>query len=466
MKFRRERTPSHWLVQDLYLRDTWGYTYGLSRQRRFNTRRFFVIAMIIFGIVDLGLAVFFVGASLFPPRPTPNAAKGGVPAGRITQEALRPTVFARGVTPTNAPTKAPTRRAPTATRTRVPTAAPTARPTKVPPVSPTPQRLGASSTVAINLPDSLSLNALSIAIPPVPLDCTPADQMPDTVNTSVKLCAGQVYRPFTISGDNIGVFGEPSAVIHTQGRAFGIVAEGNRILIRNVLIRAGTEASDASTMLCLYPECGGASYGGGVLVHASNTTVMDSDIAGGVAGVAAEHVNGLKLINNHLDNSSGWGSYNYAVEQSDFVGNSWSNDNRSCTAPSGSFFSSGCESAGWVCIACQKNVIALNTCTNSGNCFYMNGENNLTSNYNRFHHNECRASPNNCFEVTFSVGNEFVQNIARDDPATGTACKYPFWVGGSQVIFAGNTWNCSIGADVALQQATASTGVPTGIENR
>jgi hypothetical protein len=192
---------------------------------------------------------------------------------------------------------------------------------------------------------------------------------------------------------------------------------------------------------------------------------MDSDIAGGVAGIAAERVRGLKLINNRLDDNSGWGSYNFAVDQSYFIGNSMSRDNRACNTEGG-YLPTGCESAGWLCIACQQNIIAQNFCVNSGDCFYMNGEGNLTSNNNRFHWNECRAAPHNCYEVTFATGNEFVENIARDDPETGTACKYPFWVGGSHVIFAGNNWSCSISPQVSIQHATDSTHVPTTVENR
>jgi hypothetical protein len=96
----------------------------------------------------------------------------------------------------------------------------------------------------------------------------------------------------------------------------------------------------------------------------------------------------------------------------------------------------------------------------------MNGEGNLNSNHNRFHQNECRASPHNCYEVTFAIGNEFVENIARDDPDTGAACNYPFWIGGSQVIFARNTWSCSMSPETSVEHATASTHIPTQIVNR
>ena len=455
----------------MYLRDTWGQTYGLARAPRFDLRRFFLYAMFVFGALDVLLLLVFVTAPAFAPRPARTAVK------RATRTPTAVAIARATATSESQPTLEPTN-APAATRVRR-TRTPTPKPTRAPTQAPAPTQTIAPTvvknmlparTLAYELPSTLGVGALEINVPPEPVECTPADQMPDVVSESVKLCAGQEYRAFTVRGENIGVFGDMRAPIRASGRGYAIVVEGARIFIRNVMIRATTDANDAAILLCLYPECkakpGGVAYGGGILVRASDTTIMDSDIAGGVSGVAAERVRGLKLLSNRLDNATGWGSYNYLVESSVFAGNSLSNANRSCTTPGGEYLPTGCESAGWLCIACQQNIIARNTCTNSGDCYYMNGEGKLNSNNNRFHQNECRASPHNCFEVTFASGNEFVENSARADPDTGTACKYPFWIGGSRVIFSRNTWSCTIGADKALADATESTQEPTQIENR
>lgn len=469
MKFKRERRPSPWYVHDIYLRDTWGIPFYVSRSRRWNPRRFFLFALVVFGIVDVCLGSFLVIAYLFPPRPG-TTARNAVPTRVVTTTAKKPTVVARRASPVPPPTNRPPTRTP-----RPPTPAPTSlpqptaeQPTAVPTQRPV-EIAAPLHTISVNLPATLSLNSLALRVPNEPGACTPADAMTDVIDHSIKLCAGQNYRPFLVRGENIGVFGDKSSVIRSQGRGYGIVVEGASNVIQNVLIRGTTDGEDENILLCLYPDCrgkqGGAAYGGGILVRAPGTMIMDSDIAGGVVGVAAEHVTGLKLINNRLDDSSGWGSYNFAVESSYFVGNSWSRDNRACNTDGG-YLPTGCESAGFLCIACQHNIIAKNFCVNSGDCFYMNGEGNLTSNNNRFHQNECRASPHNCYEVTFATGNEFVENIARDDPETGAACKYPFWVGGSQVIFSRNYWSCNISPELSIEHATASTQVPTKVENR
>jgi hypothetical protein len=419
--------------------------------------------MLVFGLVDICLASFFAIAYFFPPariitaQLNPATPAPTVVARRATQAPPPPTA-------TLAPTKIP---APPTSAPIVPTeppSPPTQAPTE-PTAVPIPTEVVAPGrAIAVDMPATLGLGALAVEIPSEPQNCTPAENMPEVVDRSIKMCPGQSYRPFQLRGENIGIFGDKSSIIRSQGRGYAILAEGSRLFIQNVMIRGTTEGGDSGTFLCLYPDCGGnpggASYGGGILVRASNTTIMDSDIAGGVVGIGAERVQNLKLINNRLDDSSGWGSYNFAVENSFFIGNTFSRDNRSCTTDSG-FFPTGCESSGWVCIACFENVIAKNFCVNSGNCYYMNGEGSLNSNNNRFHQNECRAAPHNCFEVTFARDNEFVENIARDDPETGTSCKYPFWIGGSEVTFARNSWNCEHSPETSVAHATASTQVPT-----
>lgn len=487
MKFNRQRRAPLWLVEDLYLRPSWGARYYLSRPRRFDRRQFFFILMLAVGLFDAGLAAFLVIATFFPAARPPSSVASRNAATRTVIARAQPTdtpeVPTRQPTRTRrAATATATRRRATATRQAPPTATPTRtrRPTQPSPsAQPSPVIQPASlvnsnpaRTVTFDLPATLGVAALAIRVPPEPIECTPASQMPGVLTSSVKLCPGETYRPVVLRGEGIGIFGDDrkSAVIRSEGRAFAITADGARLFINNVVIRASTDPGDANVLLCLYHDCrgrsGGILYGGGILVRASDTTVMDSIIAGGVAGVAAERVSGLRLINNDLDNSTGWGSYNFAVESSYFMGNSLNDNNRSCVTPDGGYLPTGCESAGWLCVACQHNIIAQNTCTNSGDCYYMNGEGNLGSHNNRFHQNLCRASPHNCFEATFSRGNEFVENVTEKDPVSGAQCNYPFWVGGSQVTFARNQWRCTISPEVAIRHATDSTNEQTSVINQ
>jgi hypothetical protein len=109
------------------------------------------------------------------------------------------------------------------------------------------------------------------------------------------------------------------------------------------------------------------------------------------------------------------------------------------------------------------NVIANNYCELSGNCFYMSGERNLASNNNNFLSNFCAGASDNCFEITFSFGNFLRDNITTYEPKSDKACKYPFWIGGSVVYFANNTWECANSEDTSFNQSRDSTTVATNI---
>src|SRR5262245_47427886 len=155
MKFRRERKPSPWVVHDIYLRDTWGSPFNVSRSRRWNLRKIFLTAMIVFGIVDVCLvAAWFSG--VFAPKNARTTAQRS-PTRLVTAAARQPTVVARAVSPTPPPTAVPpTPAPPTVVATEppppVPTEAPPSPATAVPP----------GRLVSVDLPPRLGMPALSI----------------------------------------------------------------------------------------------------------------------------------------------------------------------------------------------------------------------------------------------------------------------------------------------------------------
>jgi hypothetical protein len=234
MKTKRDRT-SPWLVQDIYLRDTWGKTYYVSRRRRFDARRFFVAAMVLFGLVDVFLASIFALAYLYPTRTTPVVAVRRPAATRIATAAARvPTKVAQVPTPTRAP---PTARAasPTPPPTQVPPTAFVAlvQPTAVPPTAaaqPTrvalagpPRNLAPARTVAVSLPETLNIDGLAINIPPEPVDCTPANAMGAVVTFSINCALVKRTRPFCCAGMG-------SASLDLRVRSFARAAAGSGLL--------------------------------------------------------------------------------------------------------------------------------------------------------------------------------------------------------------------------------------------
>lgn len=330
---------------------------------------------------------------------------------------------------------------------------------------------GGRVTLGVDLPTGNR----KLTSPIVPANCTPANALPPIINSSLKLCPNEIYPPMHLVGNGIGLFGDDarSAVINGGGRQFLVVMEGTGNWIDGVVIQSSPDERDAGAFLCQYDECvfptqpeptkiqGGLAYGGGILLLGANNVVHDTTVRGGTIGVATVDGSNNVLVGNHLSDLNGWGNFNIRSRSSVFAGNTFNRDDHPCTTPDGRKFENGCETAGWVCLQCEQNLIANNHCEYSGNCYYLSGERGLASNNNRFIGNYCAASPNNCFEFTFSQGNTLQDNIATAHPQTGAACKYPFWIGGSTVYFGKNEWGCSIGPEIAIEHAVASTNVPT-----
>lgn len=324
---------------------------------------------------------------------------------------------------------------------------------------------------------ALSTGSRKLTSPVVPANCTHVNALPQIVSASLKLCPNEIYPPLLMRGNGIGLFGDDarSAVISSAGRQFAVNADGANLWIDGVVIQSAPDAADAGAFLCQYDSCefptqptktvinGGLVYGGGILLNGSNNVIHNVTVRGGTIGIAT--VNGYNnvLVENDLSDLNGWGAFNLRSNSSIYVGNRFDRDDHPCTTPDGRKFESGCETAGWVCLQCTNNLITHNHCSGSGNCYYMSGERGLGSNGNRFIANYCAASPNNCFEITFSTGNLLQDNITSADPDTGVACKYPFWIGGSTVYLINNKWGCLISPDDSIAQATASTTITTAV---
>lgn len=348
----------------------------------------------------------------------------------------------------------------------------------VPATPPASSNLSSKQGLTVNLPPGAGASPLRIAVPVASDDpslCLHANQVPPAITRSVRLCANEIYPPLRLVGNNIALESDAgrSAIINSAGRQFGLVIEGSYNFVHGVTVQGSADPADAGAFLCLYDECvfptqpdptriaGGLVYGGGLLVQGSYNTIYGVTVRGGTIGVATVDGRSNYIVDNQLNDLNGWGSFNLRSSGSYFVGNTWNRENHACTTPDGTKFLHGCEAASWVCLACANNVIAQNHCELSGNCFYLSGERGLASNDNRFVANYCAGATDNCFEITFARGNLLQDNIATAEPKTGAPCKYPFWIGGSTVYFKNNVWQCTIGAEDALDQARQSTTVLT-----
>ncbi|MEW5721406.1 MAG: hypothetical protein AB1817_22455, partial [Chloroflexota bacterium] len=243
-----------------------------------------------------------------------------------------------------------------------------------------------------------------------------------------------------------------------------------RLALQGFKVQASTDPLDANIWLCQYEKCGDGPnafpgstiYGGGILLKASGTLVRDVTVTGGTTGIAIISGADNYLINNRFLYQTGWSSYNRYIARTYFMGNAFNYANRSCKNPTGKgFYQSGCETAGWLCISCTDVSLVDNECRGSGNCYYVNGDGGVPSFNVKFFRNTCYGSPNNCFEATYSKNILFEKNAAVRDPKTGLDCNYPFWVGGSEIIWGrDNNWACTVSADKAKARSQSSTENP------
>ena len=316
-------------------------------------------------------------------------------------------------------------------------------------------------------PAELGVQPLGVIVPNAPAQCTPPNAIAPVITQTIKLCPNNVYTNLNVAGVGIGIFGDDAgtARVKSEGRNFAVTAVGERILIQGLKIEATTDPQDAGKWLCAYEKCGDGPnaypgstvYGGGILLKAARSIVRDVTVTGGTNGIATLDGADNFFINNRLQYQSGWATYARFAVRNYFMGNAFNYSNRSCTGPDRKFYQNGCETAGWLCISCVDVMLADNECRLSGNCYYANGDGGVPSYNIKFFRNSCYGSPNNCFEATYSRGIFFDRNIAARDSQTGAECKYPFWVGGSEVVFGRyNNWACQVSASSALKRSENS----------
>lgn len=334
-----------------------------------------------------------------------------------------------------------------------------------------------SGNIYVEIPPYVGLPSFSVPLTARPARCTPAAAMPANVSRSVLLCPNQTYAPFRVTGSNLTVYGDATAIVLGAPRGFGITVTGSNVTVVGVRVAAVTHPADSNTWLCLFDACsydtiyqkgtvhGGTGYGGGILLQDnSNSAVLDSAVTGGTIGVAAVHSANAKIFRNNLSRANGWGVYLTGTDRAFVVNNTLDDVNRGCIGPDGFFYQSGCESAGLACAGCQNSVIVSNTCARAGNCYYADGLGGMKSNANKFFNNYCAAARNNCFEVTYTQDNQFDYNTATADPATGENCAYPFWISGSIVQFGKhNNWACARSQNRAEEESKNSTLEPTEV---
>ncbi|MEZ4670070.1 MAG: right-handed parallel beta-helix repeat-containing protein [Anaerolineae bacterium] len=169
-------------------------------------------------------------------------------------------------------------------------------------------------------------------------------------------------------------------------------------------------------------------YSGGVLLHdVQGGTVKNCDLQHQMNGLLLYGSSNLTVENNNASFNSGWGVYMNACNENLIQDNRLDFCNRVYRRPENGSIRVEADAAGLVMVISScRNKVLRNSCLCGGDGIFVAGctpDGNKTScDDNLFEDNDCRLSPNNAIESTFSRGNIFRRNDC-------SRSNYGFWMG-------------------------------------
>lgn len=278
-----------------------------------------------------------------------------------------------------------------------------------------------------------------------------------------------------INADNVTVDGSGLTLDGSTKMGYGIFLNGHSgITIRNFNIKnfyyavriengeeitvenndvSGNKGSDGTWLDINRPLS--AAYGGGIILNqVTNSFVRGNTGINQDVGIDLYSSSNNTIENNNFSNNTAWGIRLYQSTYNNILSNQAHHVSR-C----GSF---GCDSAGiLLAYSSNNNIIRGNNITYSGDGFFIGNQNGLPSNNNLIEGNDASYSPNNAFEATFSEGNVFKDNIAKNS-------NYGFWLGySSNSRIEGNTIEKNNSDGIAIEHGHLNTIINNTIkENR
>lgn len=278
----------------------------------------------------------------------------------------------------------------------------------------------------------------------------PTDQMVITEDTT--FAPGVYYLPngLTIGADNVTVQGQDTLIVSPVQEGVGIRATGRSgITLRNlaisgyyhgircddcrdvtieaVKIRDSQEIQGIDTFLYLWLPIAQV-YGGAILLHnVKGGAIRDCDAQHQMNGILLYNCDGLTVENNNASFNSGWGVYLSRTNDSVIRNNQLDFCNRLYRRPEDGSIRVEADAAGIVLVkASSRNQFIKNSCLCGGDGIFVAGYEHPGKkdpcNDNLFEENDCRLSPNNAIESTFSQGNIFRRNDC-------SRSNYGFWMG-------------------------------------
>ncbi len=278
----------------------------------------------------------------------------------------------------------------------------------------------------------------------------PSDGM--LIHEDTRFAPGVYVLPngLSIDADGISLEGEDTLIVSPQQSGVGISARGRKqitirglrlsgyyhavrcddcadVTIENMQVRGTYEIEGIDTFLYLWLPIEQV-YGGAILLHGvSGGAVRGCDLQHQMNGILLYGCSKVTVEKNNASFNSGWGVYLSVTNDSIIADNQLDFCNRLYRRPEDGSIRAEADTAAIVLVkASSRNRFLRNSCLCGGDGVFVAGYEHPGKidpcNDNLFEDNDCRLSPNNAIESTFSKGNIFRRNNA-------SRCNYGFWMG-------------------------------------
>ena len=278
----------------------------------------------------------------------------------------------------------------------------------------------------------------------------PTDGM--VITESVRLTPGTYVLPngISINADGVTVDADDVLILSPTQTGVGVLAEGRHGLtlrglhtvgfyhgirldncedvhIENVQLRGTQEIEGIDTFLYLWLPIDQV-YGGAILLHGvRGGTVRNCDLQHQMNGILMYHTTGVTVEKCNASFNSGWGVYLSDSHENVVQDNQLDFCNRVYRRPENGSIRVEADAAAIVLVkGASRNQFLRNSCLCGGDGIFVAGYEHpgmvTPCNDNLFEQNDCRLSPNNAIESTFSKGNIFRKNDC-------SRSNYGFWMG-------------------------------------
>jgi parallel beta-helix repeat protein len=215
-------------------------------------------------------------------------------------------------------------------------------------------------------------------------------------------------------------------------------------------VRATQEIEGIDTFLYLWLPIS-QTYGGALLLNGvRGGAIRDCDFQHQMNGVLLYHTRGVTVERCNASFNSGWGIYLSGADENLIQDNQLDFCNRVYRRPENGSIRVEADAAAIVLVkGSSRNRFLRNSCLCGGDGVFVAGYEHpgmvTPCNDNLFEDNDCRLSPNNAIESTFSQGNIFRRNDC-------SRSNYGFWLGYSwDTLVEDNTIEFSRWVGIAIE---------------